>query len=111
MAAKTKRNTAMSMRNAQAQREPAGRTAVGGIGVVCCVAIRVSGTAESGLGECQLARGGIVVKDLRVAAPLNRSFELAAGFVLAVMLVEEIAEKFIRERAIGFGFQRLLHLA
>src|SRR5271168_938962 len=111
MAAKTKRKTAMSMRKAQAQREPAGRTAVGGIGVVCCVAMRVSGTGESGLGERQLARCGIVVKYLRVAAPLNRSLELAAGFLFAVMLIEEVAEKFIREGAIGFCLQSLLHLA
>jgi hypothetical protein len=33
MPAKTKTNTAMSIRNAQVHREPAGRAAVGGSGV------------------------------------------------------------------------------
>src|SRR5260370_16221941 len=69
------------------------------------------GTGTSGLGEGQLAGGGVVVEDFGVAAPLDGGFELAAGFTFAEMFVEQVAEKLVVERAVGFGFERLLHLA
>src|SRR5580693_1715370 len=97
MAAKTKTKTAMSIRNAQVHREPAGRAAVGGRGVWCCVVARgaVAGTGRSSLGERQLAGGGVIVENLRVASPLDSGFELALRFVLAEMLVDQIMEKFV----------------
>src|SRR5260370_16088606 len=109
--AKTKRKMAISMRNAQLQREPAGRFRAGGIGVVSAFERMSSGTGASGLGERQLAGGGVVIENFRVAAPLDGGFELAAGFFLAEMLVEQIPEEFIVERAVGFGLERLFHLA
>src|SRR6266478_1837560 len=111
MAAKTKRKTAISMRNAQAQREPAGRTPAGGSGAACGTEEMGSGTGGSRLGEGQLASDGIVVENFGVAAPLDGGFELAAGFVLAEMRLEEVAEKFVLDGAIGFCFEGLLHLA
>src|SRR6266481_1569305 len=111
MAAKTKRKTAISMRNAQAQREPAGRTPAGGSGAACGTEEMGSGTGGSRLGEGQLAGDGIVVENFGVAAPLDGGFELAAGFVLAEMRLEEVAEKFVLDGAIGFCFEGLLHLA
>src|SRR6266487_1542019 len=111
IAAKTKRKTAISIRNAQLQREPAGRFKVGGIGVVGALERMRSGTGASGLGERQLAGGGVVIKNFRVAAPLDGGFKLAAGFFLAKMFVEQILEEFIVERAVGFGLERLFHLA
>src|SRR5260370_33019447 len=110
MAAKTKRKTAISMRNAQLQREPAGRFTVGGIGVASAFEEVRSGTAASSLGERQLAGGGVIIKNFRVAAPLDGGFELAAGFVLTKMLVKQVAEKLLVQGAIGFGFQGLFHL-
>src|SRR5467141_2457553 len=65
----------------------------------------------SGLSERQLAGGGVVIENFGVAAPLDSSFELAAGFALAEVFVEEVAEKFLGESAVGFSFERLLHLA
>ena len=75
--------TAMSIRNDQAQREPAGRGAVGGSGVVVFGVTsgaaagtglsRLGRLSERRLGERQFAGGGIVVEDFRVAPPLNRS--------------------------------------
>src|SRR5258707_5301866 len=90
MAAKTKRKTAISMRNAQAQREPAGRTPAGGSGVACGTEETGSGTGGSRLGEGQLAGDGIVVENFGVAAPLDGGFEVAAGFVLAEMCLEQV---------------------
>src|SRR6202158_1118322 len=55
--------------------------------------------------------GRVVIENFGVAAPLDGGFELAAGFFLAEMFVEEVAEKFLGECAIGFSFERLLHLA
>src|SRR5260370_8441195 len=110
MAAKTKRKTAISMRNAQLQREPAGRFTVGGIGVAGVIEELRSGTAASRLGERQRAGGGVIIKNFRVAAPLDGGFELAAGFVLTKMLVKQVAEKLLVQGAIGFSFQRLFHL-
>jgi len=40
------------------------------------------------LGEGQLAGGGIVVKEFRVAAPLNSGFQLTTRFVVAEVLVQ-----------------------
>src|SRR5467141_2649423 len=71
----------------------------------------MSGTGASGLGESQLAGGGVVIENFGVAPPLDGGFQLAAGFFLAKMLVEQVAEKFFVQRAVGFGFQRLFHLA
>src|ERR1700674_626762 len=110
MAEKTRRNTARSIRNAQVQRERAGRTPAGGSGVACSAEEMGAGTGGSGLGERQLAGGGIVIKNFGVAAPLNGGFELAAGFVFAKVLVEKVAEKFVLEGAIGFCLEGLLHL-
>src|SRR5216683_4501600 len=98
----------MSMRNAHAQREPAGRAAVGGSSVACCTAGVSAGTMDSSLGEGQLAGGRVIVENLRVTSPLNRCFQLAPRFVFAEVLVQEIAKKFIRQRAGGFRFQGLL---
>src|SRR6266478_141650 len=71
----------------------------------------MSGTGASGLGESQLAGGGVVIENFGVAAPLDGGFELAAGFFLTKMLVEQVAEKFFGQSAVGFGLERLLHLA
>src|SRR5580704_16395075 len=113
--------TAMSMRNDQAQREPAGRATGGGSGVVVfgVTSGAAAGTVSSSLGrlcdrrlgESQLSRGGVVVENFGVASPLNRGFELAARFVFAEVLVDQIVEKFVRERAIGFRCERRFHLA
>src|ERR1700730_10142912 len=113
MAAKTKRKTAISIRKAQAHREPAGRAAVGGSGVLCCVVASgaVGGTRRSGLGERQLAGGGVIIEKLGVAPPLDGGLQLALRLVFAEVLVDEIVEKFGGQRAIGFCFERLLHLA
>src|SRR5260370_42326725 len=102
---------AIAMRNAQLQREPAGRVRAGGIGVVSAFERMSSGTGASGLGERQLAGGGVVIENFRVAAPLDGGFELAAGFFLAEMLVEQIPEEFIVERAVGFSLEPFFHLA
>src|SRR5260370_26280826 len=99
------------MRNAQLQREPAGRFTVGGRGVASALERRRSGTGASSLGERQLARGSVIIKNFGVAAPLDGGFELPAGFVLTKMLVKQVAEKLLVQGAIGFGFQGLLHLA
>src|SRR5216683_2303598 len=64
----------------------------------------------SGLGERQLTGGGVVIENFGVPAPLDGGFELAAGFNLAKMLVEQIMKKFLVQGAVGFGFQCLLHL-
>src|SRR5271154_1046310 len=104
MAAKIKRKMVMSMRKEKLQREPAGRRSVGGIGVVDGGAAGVRDKGKSNLGEGQLARGRIIVKELGVAAPLDGGFQLTAGFVFAEMLVQQVAEKFVGKRAIGFGF-------
>src|SRR6266850_1666090 len=101
----------MSMRKAQLQREPAGRFAGGGRGVVWEAEEVSDGTRGSHLGESQLAGCGVVIENFGVAPPLNGGFKLAAGLVLAEMFVEEVAEEFIAEGAIGFGFQSLFHLA
>src|SRR6202040_1261015 len=100
MAARTKRKTAMSIRNAQAHREPAGRAAVGGSGVLCCVVASgaVAGTGRSGLGEGQLAGGGVVIEKFRVAPPLDGGLELALRFVFAEMFVDKVVEKFGGQR-------------
>src|SRR5580704_17674286 len=111
MAAKTHRKRPMSMRKPQAQREPAGRTVGGGNGVDSENEDMSAGTGRSGLGEGQLAGGGIVIENLGIASPLDGGFELAAGLVFAEMLVKQVAEKFIVVSAIGFGFERLFHLA
>jgi hypothetical protein len=74
----------------------------GGTGLALWEAIVGVVTGRSSLGESQLARGGVVIENLRVAAPLNGSFQLAARFVLAEMFVEEVAEKFVGERAVRF---------
>src|SRR5260370_34630024 len=96
----------MSMRKAQLQREPAGRFTAGGSGVVGAVERVRSGTWASGLGEGQLAGGGVVIENFGVAAPLDGGFELAAGFVFAEMFVEQVAEKLVVERAVGFEIGR-----
>src|SRR5271163_3011287 len=111
MAAKMKRNMVMSIRKAKFQREPAGRRCVGGIGVLDCGAAAVKDKRELKLGEGQLSGGGIVIEEFRVAAPLNSGFQLPAGFLFAEMFVEQVAKKFVRQRAVRFGFQGLLHLA
>src|ERR1700730_16740013 len=111
MAAKTKRKTATSIRKAHDQRERAGRAAVGGRGVECGVAGTRAVTGRSGLGKGQLACCRVIVKNLGVASPLDGGLKLAALFVLAEMLVDKIVEKFVGKGAVGFGFQRLLHLA
>ncbi len=65
---------------------------------------------EANLSEGQLAGGRVVVENLRVAPPLNRRFQLTPRFVVAEVFVQKIAKKFVRQRAVGFRLQRLLHL-
>src|ERR1700687_2446358 len=101
----------MSMRKAHDQRDPAGRTAVGGSGVAFCVAGMIAGTGRSGLAERQLASGGVVIENFSVAAPLDGSLQLAARLVVAEMLIDDVPEKLVGQGAVGFRFQRLLHLA
>src|SRR5271163_2480214 len=110
MAATTKRKTEKSIRNDQDQRDPAGRRIAGGTGLALWEAIVGVVTGRSSLGEGQLARRGVVIENLRVASPLNGGFQLAARFVLAEMFIEEVAKKFVGERAIRFCFQCVLHL-
>jgi hypothetical protein len=110
MAAKTAANTAMSIKNAQAQREPAGRSSVGGIGAGCVETASGVGTGGSALGQRQFAAGGVIVEEFGVAAPLDGGFELAARLVFAEMFIEQILEKFGGQSAIVFGFESLLHL-
>src|SRR5260370_24244937 len=62
----------------------------------------------SGLGERQLAGGGVVIENFGVPAPLDGGFELAAGFNLAKKLVAQITKTFLVQGAFGFGFQSLL---
>src|SRR5690242_12949594 len=110
MAANTKRKTQISIKKDQDQREPAGRLMAGGIGAELCAASVVEGTGRSGLGESQLTRGGVVIENLRVAPPLDGGFQLAARFVLAEMLVEQVAEEFLRERAVRLRLEGIVHL-
>src|SRR6266567_2204473 len=70
-----------------------------------------AGTVDSSLGEGQLAGLGIIIKNFGVASPLDGGFELAAGLLLAEVLVEQVAEEFLAESAVGFGLEGLLHLA
>src|SRR5580704_13925657 len=100
MAATTKRKTAKSIRKDQDQREPAGLRIAGGTGLALWKAIVGVGTVRSSLGERQLARGRVIVKNLRVAPPLDSGFQLAGRFILAEVLVEEIAEELVGESAI-----------
>ena len=64
----------------------------------------------SDLSAGQLAGGGIVIENFRVTTPLDGRFQLAAGFLLTKMLVEQVVEKLLVQGAVGFGFQGLLHL-
>src|SRR5271166_4852521 len=111
MTAKTAAKTAMSTRKPHAQRVPAGRRRVGGCGSGLLGSGAGEGTRVSGLRERQLAARGVVVKNLRVASPLDGSFELASCFIFAEVFVEQVLEKFGGERAIGFGLERLFHLS
>src|SRR5260370_15549715 len=99
------------MRNAQLQREPAGRFTVGGSGVASAFERRRSGTGASSLGERQLARGSVIIKNFGVAAPLDGGFELPAGIVLTKMLVKQVPEKLLGQGAVGVVFHGLLPLA
>src|SRR5208283_781282 len=110
MAAKTAANTAMSIKKPQAQREPAGRSSVGGIGAGCVETAAGVGTGRSALGQRQFAAGGVVVEEFGIAAPLDGGFELAARFVFAEMFIEQILKEFRGQSAIVFGFESLLHL-
>src|SRR5579859_704993 len=110
MAASTKRKTQISIKKDQDQREPAGRLRAGGIGAEVCAASVVGGTGRSGLGESQFARGGVVIENFRIAPPLDGGFQLAARFVLAEMLVEQVAEEFLRERAVRLRLKGIVHL-
>src|SRR5271169_3469027 len=111
IAATTKRKTEISIRKDQDHREPAGRRMAGGTGLALWEAIVGVVTGRSSLGKGQLARGGVVIENLRVAPPLNGGFQLAARFVLAEVFVEEVAKEFVGERAVRFRFQGILHLA
>jgi hypothetical protein len=110
MAAKAATNTAMSIKKAQAQREPAGRSSGGGIGAGFVETAAGVGTGESALRKSQFAAGGVVIEEFGVAAPLDGRFELATRFVLAEMFIEQILKKFGWEGATIFGFECLLHL-
>src|SRR5258708_37895426 len=99
------------MRNAQLQREPAGRFTVGGSGVASAFERRRSGTGASSLGERQLARGSVIIKNFGVAAPLDGGFELPAGFVPPKRLVKPDAGKRLLPERIRFGCQGLLPTA
>src|SRR5271166_3465171 len=108
--ANTETNTAMSIRNPHARPEPAGRGAAGGSGVWCLGRGAGEGTGESGLGKRQFAAGRIVIEKLGVTSPLDRGFQLPPRFVLAKVLVQQVLEKFRRQRAVCLGLQRLFHL-
>src|SRR5258708_20759284 len=99
------------MRNAQLQREPAGRFTVGGSGVASTFERRRSGTGASSLGERQLARGSVIIKNFGVAAPLDGGFELPAGFVPTKKLFKQFLEKLLVHGGIGFCFLGLCSLA
>src|SRR5579859_7444859 len=101
----------MSIRKANDQREPAGRTAAGGMGGFSRGLTVEAGKESSRLRESQLARGRIIVKNFGVASPLNCGFQLAPRFLFAEVFVQQIVEKFRRQRAVILGSQRLLHLA
>src|SRR6266566_2696511 len=110
MVANTNRKTATSISRAQAERAPAGRGAAGGCGVGLTAGSAGAGTVGSRLGEGQFAGLRIIIKNLGIASPLDGGFELPAGFLLAEVLVEQIAEKVLAERAVGFGLEGLFHL-
>src|SRR5580704_6746967 len=110
MAAQTNRKTAMSIKKAQLQREPEGRCAVGGSGVVCETVEASAVTGRSSLGKSQFAGFSVVVEDFRVASPLDRGFQLAAGFLFTELFIKQVAEEFFIERTIGLGLERLLDL-
>src|SRR5579863_8906849 len=110
MAASTERKTKISIRKDHDQREPAGRRIAGGTGDALCEAIVGVVTGGSGLGEGQLARGRVVIKNLGVASPLDGGCQLAARFILAEVFIEEVAEEFVGKSSVGLCSQRILHL-
>src|SRR5277367_3747082 len=46
-----------------------------------------------------------MIKDLRVASPVHRSFKLAFNFILTKMLVENVVEEFVGNRVIRLRFE------
>src|SRR6266436_1679643 len=70
--------------------------------------IFMSGSAvrgESRLGPAQPLFHGIIIKQFRVAAPLDGGIELALRFCSGKMFVEQIMEQFRWNAAIGFRTQ------
>jgi hypothetical protein len=52
------------------------------------------------------ARVGVVIEQLRVAAPPDGRFELRLGFLLAEVFIEQVFEYSIRQGMVGAGFER-----
>ena len=55
------------------------------------------------LGKEELLRVGIVVEQFRVAAPVDRRFELRLGFLFAEVLVQQVLEELVGQRVVGLA--------
>ena len=62
------------------------------------------------LGENEAVLGAIKIENLGVAAPVHGRIKLALHFVFTEMLVENVIEKFLRNRMIGLGMQNAVDL-
>ena len=58
----------------------------------------------------QPVRFPIEVKDFRIPAPVHRRFKLAFDLILAEMLIEDVIEKFFRNRVICLGMKNAVDL-
>src|ERR1700692_2943046 len=103
--------TAISIKNAHGRRAPTGRAGARSNGPECWETGAAEATRRLDFGQGELAGRGIVIKNLGVTAPLNGRLQLPPRLRLTEMFIDQVVEEFIRERTIGFGFERLLHLA
>src|ERR1700688_1982340 len=103
--------TAISIRKDHGRRGLTGRAGTRGKEPECWETAVVEVTRSLDLGQREFAGRGIVVKNLGVTAPLYGRLQLPARFGLTEMFIDEVVEEFVREGAIGFGLQGLLHLA
>ena len=58
----------------------------------------------------QAVTGGVIFKNVGVAAPVQGSFDLVLGFIAGEMLVQDVAEKFQRHGVIRFAVKDIGHL-
>src|SRR5713226_4172995 len=62
------------------------------------------------LGEDQPVGCSVVVKQLRVASPVDGDLQLPPGLVLAEVFIEHVVEEVVGQGAVGLGFQRAFDL-